>query len=122
MGTWGIGTFDSDRALDFINEEMRRHASAIEHIFADSQRFRLDEDAEAELTPRIKILALLITRCHGVMRQTPDDIAAWKAQYLAMYDDQIDDLEPTEYYKQHRRAVIEASFDELIRLIREQLQ
>ena len=47
MGTWGPGTFDSDAASDFINEEVRRHASAIERIFADSHRFRLDEDAVA---------------------------------------------------------------------------
>ena len=122
MGTLGPGTFDNDAASDFTNEEMRRHAWAIESIFADSQRFRLDEDAEGELMPRIAILALLIAHCGGVLRQTPDDIAAWKARYLEMYDDQNDELEPKEDYKPRRRAVIEASFDQLIRLHEEQFQ
>lgn len=45
---------------------------------------------------RVDILLLLIARCHGVLDKTPDedDIAAWKARYLEMYDAQIDELEP----------------------------
>jgi len=40
MGTWGPGTFDSDAASDFINEETRRHVSACERIFAFGKRRR----------------------------------------------------------------------------------
>ena len=122
MSRWGPDTFDSDRALDFIITEMDRHASAIERIFADSQRFRLDEDAEDELMPRIDILVLLTAHCYGVLDKTPGEVAAWRARYLEMYDDQIDEMAPTEEHKQQRRAVIEATFDELIRLRRKQEQ
>ena len=109
MGRWGAGTFQSDAALDFINTEIDRHVSAIEEIFSDAPRFRLDE----ELIPRIEILLALCDRCHGVLQENVD-IASWKTHYLAMYDEQIDGLEPTDDLKQQRRAVIADTFDRLI--------
>ncbi len=112
-GTWGAGTFENDAALDFINAEFDRHVGAIEGIFSDEARFLLDEDAEGELMPRIEILLALCEHCHGVLQENMD-IAAWKARYLAMYDEQIDDLEPTSDYKLQRRAVIASTFDRLI--------
>jgi hypothetical protein len=91
MGTWGIGTFESDAALDVINLEVDRHVTAIEEILADNLRFRLDEDAEGELMPRIEILRVLCEYCWGTLAKHLD-INAWKARYLEMYDDQIDEL------------------------------
>lgn len=120
MGTWGPGNFDNDAAADFIDEELDRHVRAIEAIFADSERFLLDGDAEGELMPRIAILALLCEHSAGVLDTTGDAISAWKARYLEMYDDQIDDLEPRGDYKLQRRAVIAETFDTLIRLHQEQ--
>ena len=113
MGTWGAGTFENDAALDFVNEEIDRHIRAIENIFADESRFRLDEDAEDELMPRVELLVLLYAHCRGVL---PDglDVSAWKARYLAMFDEQIDELEPDDDYKQRRRSVIAGAFDRLI--------
>jgi hypothetical protein len=113
MGTWGPGNFENDAALDFIDEEIDRHVRAIEAIFADSQRFSLDEDAEGELMPRVAILALL---CELGVLNNPADVSAWRARYLEMYDDQIDNLEPKGELKLQRRAVIAATFDTLIRL------
>ncbi len=123
MGTWGPGNFDNDAALDFIDEEIDRHVRAIEAIFADSQRFQLDEDAEGELMPRLAILALLLEHSTGVFdpRDAPD-VGAWKARYLEMYDDQIDGLEPSGEYKLQRRAMIAATFDTLIKLQQEPRQ
>ena len=121
MGTWEPGTFDNDAALDFINEEIDRHISAIEAIFADGERFCLDEDAEGELMPRVEILILLCESCHGVLPEELDS-GRWKAQYLEMYDDQINGLEPSEEYKRQRRISIAATFDRLIRLYEKQRQ
>jgi hypothetical protein len=115
MGTWGAGNWDSDAALDFLGTEMDRHVRAITDILADRERFSLDEDAEGELMPRIAILTVLCEQCRGSLKRSVD-LVAWKAQYLEMYDDQIDDLQPREGYRQQRRAVIEATFDTLIRL------
>ena len=113
MSTWGADTFQNDAALDFINAEIDRHVGAIQEIFRDESRFHLDEDAEGELMPRIEILLALCEHCHSVLGERLD-VAAWKAQYLALYDDEIDTLEPTDDLKQQRRAVIADTFDRLI--------
>jgi cytochrome P450 len=121
MGTWGTGNFENDAALDFINMEVDRHVSAIEDIFSDEERFRLDEDAEGELIPRVEMLLALCGHCGGVLQEKLDT-AAWKARYLAMYDDQIDGMEPTDGYKKQRRAVIADTFDRLIAQHKKQWQ
>ena len=113
---WDLWTnsFTSDAAFMFIDSEMERHLQAIEAIFADEvYRFRLDEDAEAELIPRIEIMLLLCNYCGGVVDKGLD-IGAWKARYLEMYDDQIDGHTQDEGYKHKRRAVIVDTFDRLI--------
>jgi hypothetical protein len=117
MTGWRPGNFEKDESLDFIQEEMDRHVAAIEAIFADCQRFQLDNtgDAEGELMPRVAILALLCEHCGGLLDSTVA-VGAWKARYLEMYDDQIDGLEPGGDYKLQRRAVIADTFDTLIRL------
>jgi hypothetical protein len=111
--TWGTDTFDSDAALDFINHEVDRHVNAINDIFADESRFRLDEDAESELMPRIEILRVVCEYCSGTLAKRVD-VYTWKTRYLAMFDDQIDELEPTADYKRQRRIVIANTFDRLI--------
>ena len=113
---WDIWTssFTSDAAFMFIDSEMECHVQAIEDIFADEgYRFRLDEDAEAELIPRIEIMLLLCNNCGGVVHKDLD-IGAWKARYLEMYDDQIDGHTQDEEYRHKRRAVIVDTFDRLI--------
>jgi uncharacterized protein DUF4259 len=120
MGTWGPGNFENDAALDFLDEEIDRHVRAIEDILADSQRFLLDEDAEGELMPRVAILSLLLEHCGGVLNPAHEpDVGTWKSRYLEMYDDQIDDLEPSGDYEMQRRAVIAATFDRLLSLHQE---
>ena len=117
-------TFSSDEAWMFIDSEVRRHVQAIQDIFADEQRFRLDEDAVGELIPRIEIL-LFLCDCGGVLDEDLD-LANWKVRYLDMYNDQIDghtyDDEYKEEYKRKRRAVIVDTFDRLIEKQKEQWQ
>jgi hypothetical protein len=113
MGTWGAGNFANDAALDFIGHEIDRYITLINEIFADEDRFRLDEDAEGELMPSVEILIVLCERCAGIL-PTGLDIAAWKQRYLEMYDAQIDGLAPVPGHKEERRAVIETTFDRLL--------
>jgi hypothetical protein len=115
MGTWGPGNFESDAALDLIGDEIDRHVRAIEEVFADQQRFRLDEDAEGEIVPRIVILTFLCEHCGGILAKDVD-VAAWKARYLDMYDGMIDELDPDADYKEQRRVAIVATYDKLIEL------
>jgi hypothetical protein len=113
MGTWGAGNFDSDAALDFIGEQIRRYIAIINEVFAVEYRFRLDEDAEGELIPSVEILIFLCEHCGGIL-PSGLDVAAWKQRYLAMYDAQISGLAPVGGYKEERRALIESTFDRLL--------
>src|SRR5262249_4859264 len=91
MGTWGTGNFESDDALDFVDEQIDRFVAIITEIFADEQRFRLDEGAEGQLMPSVEILILLCERSRALL-PTEIDVAALKRRYLDMYDAQIDGL------------------------------
>src|SRR5262245_14316690 len=92
---------------------MERHVQASEDIFADEDySFRLDEDAEAELIPRVEIMPLLCEHCGGVLDKDLD-IGAWEARYLELYDDQIDGHTQNEEHKPKRRAVIVDTLDRL---------
>ena len=114
MSAWGPSNIENDAAHDFVNEQIDRYVSHIEDIFGNEGRFLLDEDAEGMLMPSVEIVSLLCEHCHGVLPEKLE-VATWKARYLAMYDDQIDGLEPRDEYKRQRRAVIEATFDRLRR-------
>jgi len=113
LGTWGFGNFESDDALDFVDEQIDRLVAIITEIFADEQRFLLDEGAEGQLMPSAEILILLCEHC-GALLPKEIDVAAWKRRYLDMYDAQIDGVSWAPGYKEARRAVIESTFDRLL--------
>jgi uncharacterized protein DUF4259 len=121
MGTWGAGNFESDAALDYINEQVDRCVKVIAEVFGDSERFRLDEDAEGMLMPSASILILLCEQCHGVLPKELD-AATWKARYLAMYDEQMPDMSATEEFARERRSVIADTFDALSSIHQRQWQ
>jgi hypothetical protein len=112
MGTWGTGNFENDGAVIFLLDLCDRLINTIEAVIADDSRFILDEDAEAELMPSIELLALLSEQygLHPIERKR---VFGWQARYLAMYDDYIDSLQPSESFKEQRRAVIAATFERL---------
>lgn len=112
MGTWGAGNFDSDGALDYIGEIASGLTARIEACFADEESSALDEDGEGVLVPSVAILLLLCEHCAAAPPR-PDVAGRWKRQYLTIFDDQIDSLEPAPGYKQERRQVIEDTFRRL---------
>ncbi|BDI28223.1 hypothetical protein CCAX7_002740 [Capsulimonas corticalis] len=112
MGTWGAGNFDSDGALDYISGVVDDLEGKIEDILTDEDRSALDEEGEGVLVPSVAILSALH---ETVQAPTPEPavVARWRAQYLAIYDGQIDDLDPDDGYKDERRQVIQSTFDKL---------
>lgn len=115
MGTWGPGNFASDYALDFLASEVSRHVTTIERIMADTEAFQLDEEAESVLMPSVALLVLLCKHCHAALPRSVN-IRDWQTRYLAMYDRDIDDLEPTPVFKVQRRAIILDTFERLVLL------
>ena|SRR5579872_5759533 len=112
MGTWGAGNFDSDAALDYIGEVTGAIEARIEACLADEDASALDEDGEGVLMPSVALLSVLHEHCKAGPPK-PEAVLRWKRQYLAIFDDQIDDLDPVPGYKEERRAVIEGTFDRL---------
>lgn len=114
MGTWGAGNFDNDAALDYAGDINDGLVNTINEIFADPDRFYLDEDAEGMLMPSVEMLTIL----PGAPPPAAD-VEGWKTRYLALYDEQIDYLEPADGYKEERRQVIVSTFDKLIEKARD---
>ncbi|MEO7720119.1 MAG: DUF4259 domain-containing protein [Capsulimonas sp.] len=112
MGTWGAGNFDSDSALDYISSVVDDLEGKIEDLLTDEERSALDEEGEGVLVPSVAILSALH---ETVQAPTPEpaNVARWRTQYLAIYDAQIDGLEPDAEYKVERRQVIQDTFDKL---------
>ena len=113
MGTWGTGNFQNDSANDYAGELVDTLSARIEECLADEECSPIDELGEAVIVPTVAILSLLHEHCNAAPPKAAV-VSAWKASYLAIYDEQIDDLEPKEGYKQGRRQVIVDTFDKLL--------
>ena len=112
MGTWAAGNFDNDGALDYVGEVMDGLVARIEGVFAEEGAADLDEYGEAVIMPSVHIISLLHEHCHAAPPK-PAVVAGWKSRYLAIFDEQIDDLEPAGDFASERRAVIENTFTKL---------
>jgi hypothetical protein len=114
MGTWGAGTFEGDGALDYVGQLLDQLTKTIVGCFNNGSA-DLDDCGESELMPSVAIIRILSAQC-GAAPPKPDVIEGWRSKYLAIYDDQIDGLEPEPEYKVERRKVIDETFTELIHL------
>lgn len=114
MGTWAAGNFDSDGALDYVAGIVEQLTKTIGSCL-DEGNPDLDEGGESELMPSVAIIKVLSEHC-GAAPPKPDVIDSWRSQYLAIYDEQIDGLDPDTDYKNERRTTIDRTFTELIAL------
>ena len=112
MGTWAAGNFDSDGALDYVGSVIDRLVARINETFADEDMARLDEDGEAVIVPSVEIICLLHENCKAAQPR-PSIVSSWKTRYLAIFDEQIGELDPAEGYAAERRGVIDTTFTRL---------
>ncbi len=108
MGTWNAGNFDNDAALDYVGDLIDQLTDAINSCFEEGNA-DLDEGGEGELMPSVFIIHLLSEHC-GAAPPKPDVIASWRDRYVAIYDRQIDELDPDPDYKVDRRKTIADTF------------
>lgn len=78
----------------------------------------LDGLGESHIVPSVVIITMLVEQLRATPPK-PAQIAAWKANYLAIYDEQIEELAPKGAFKQKRRKVIETTFLKLEELAKE---
>src|SRR5260370_39579986 len=83
--------------------------ATINAIVGNPARLELDEDGESMLMPSVEILALLCERT-GAVPPKPALVRQWAEKYLEVYDDAIDELNPSAEYKTGRRTVIANTF------------
>ena len=112
MGTWAEGNFANDGALDFVGGVMDGLVARINQCFADEYAAALDEDGEAVIVPGVHLL-FVISDTSGAAPPEAALVTQWKEKYLALFDEQIDGLEPAGDYAEKRRAIIEDTFTRL---------
>ena len=128
MGTWGPGNFDSDQALDRLDEVTRQLADDIGRVLADENNPKRDaqgnalwsaadwdEEGESTLMPTVEMLCVLLETVGG-HRPDPDVVERWKAKKLAVFDAQAESMGARPGFLQERRRVIVETFDRLYRL------
>jgi hypothetical protein len=116
MGRWGPTAFEDDGALDYLAEVIDKLVDVNEEILRDRYRFALDEDGSAVFMPNVELMCII---CEQLPIATPPGaqvVRRWREQYLAMFDDQIEDLQPREGFAAEYRSAIEQSLLRLERL------
>jgi len=114
MGTWAAGNFSNDGSLDFVGDLIDQLTKTVVACFKNDNT-DLDEGGESELMPSVAIIKILSEQC-GAAPPKPEVIEKWRSQYLEIYDDQIDRLDPNPDYKVERRKIIDETFTGLIQL------
>lgn len=114
MGVWGRGNFDGDTAADHLGEVMQRLIDEVEAAMAgDPVELEPDEYWGAAVPCNLELLTMIARQGHvGTVLPSPEVAAVWKETYLRVWDATIDDLGPKEGFKEDRRAVLVATFDE----------
>ncbi|MFN8555797.1 MAG: DUF4259 domain-containing protein [Dehalococcoidia bacterium] len=112
MGTWGPGIFENDGALDYIGQVMLQLEETISTCLATPGAADLDEDGESVLVPSVALLSLLSEHT-GAAPPSPELVREWREAYVAIFDEQIDHLDPAPGYKEARRQVIVDTFARL---------
>lgn len=115
MGTWGHGNFDNDTAADHLEILTGRLiAEVAEAMAGDPVEIEPDEYWGVAVPCNLELLYLIAKQNYvGVSLVGPDIIADWKAKFLAVWDETVDELEPAAGYKKERRAVLVRTFDQL---------
>jgi len=123
MGTWGVGNFDSDHALDYLDGLIAQLVGKVETLiarpidFKDEWSFGFLHDGEKERMPSLEIVCVLCERFQTLPNVEREQVAQWKDRYLAAYDALIDDYAPKLDYKVNRRRVIVDTFEHLQKII-----
>jgi tetratricopeptide (TPR) repeat protein len=116
MGTWGGGNFDDDTAAAHLHALMSGLVKEVSTAMADPGDIQPDEYWGCAVPCNIEILNLIARqRWSGTNIPKPAIVEQWKRDYLAVWDQHIDLLEPTPKHKIDRRAVLVKTFDELFR-------
>lgn len=132
MGTWAEGVFENDAAVDHVYDLLDKMIEQILKTVGDPVKLEPDEDDSNILLCNVDLLGVVADHVcrqvwssgtwdiRGPLLPAAEEILAWKAAYLMVWDRAIDGLDPSPAYKTGRRAQIVAAFDRLAALSRRQ--
>ncbi len=110
MGRWGLGVFENDLAVQFLNEHVAALAESVECMLANSDS-DLDVQGEEVLVPAVRMMEIL-SRSLGAAPPSSATVAEWKLVYMEKFD-----LQGPEIYEGDalpaRRRIVESAFDGL---------
>ncbi|MFE6779577.1 DUF4259 domain-containing protein [Streptomyces sp. NPDC057702] len=115
MGTWGSGNFDSDTAADHLADVIGRLVAEVaDAMSGDPVELEADEYWGNAVPCHLELLYALARAGYATHHlPEPGVIASWKADFLAIWERTIDDLEPSAEFREERRAVLVRTFDQL---------
>lgn len=113
MGTWAEGNYANDGALDYVGELIDQLTNTINECFEEDGA-DLDEGGESMLVPSVDLIRVISQHC-GASPPEPAVVKKWQKKYLKIYDEQIDDLDPSGTYKTDRREIIVKTFADLLK-------
>jgi hypothetical protein len=73
------------------------------------------ETGESCLIPTVEIIVALRERLDCDYLPKPETVSRWADQYLRLYDEQIDKIDPIAGFKEERRQVIVDTYERLLR-------
>lgn len=115
MGTWGHGNFENDSAADHLAELTRRLINEITKAMKDPSELEPDEYWGSAVPAAVELLNLFASReWDGALIPEPPVVEQWKSTFMAAWEGSIDGLQPVPGFKEKRRAVLVATFDELL--------
>src|SRR5262245_52794665 len=118
MGTWGAGNFENDTAAEHLIRLCEPLVEQIRNAVAQPELMEPDEYDSGVMMANVEILAVLAANIGrteqsaigGMIFPFPfpsvKEIKQWKREYLKVWDNYIDKLEPQEDHKSQRRRVI----------------
>ncbi|WP_197371981.1 DUF4259 domain-containing protein, partial [Streptomyces clavuligerus] len=121
MGTWGSGNFESDTAADHLSVVTARLVSEVAEAMAgDPVGLEPDEYWGTAVPCNLELLHLIAAQGHvGAELPKAAVVEAWKRTFMAVWERSIDDLEPSQDFKERRRALLLETFDRVAAVARE---
>jgi hypothetical protein len=114
MGTWGAGNLDSDNASDYLVLEIFGPLQTqILSVLENSSSAEADEDGDATIVA-VDALATLCAHFGYTSRINKATLQSIREQFLEIWSESMDGLDPVEGHKEARQAEIEKTFDRLL--------
>jgi hypothetical protein len=107
MGTWAAGPFESDEALDFVDDMAARLIDAVESFVRNPQIEEGFDTAFAAVGLLNVVVAgspALIPAGSPVGLPSPEDARRWREAMLKCFDEQLEELAPQPGFAGEQRA------------------